>query len=73
MQLASPLHEQTPVGDLEGQRVLEGVLGVGEQARLVEELGSLELRQPRVEEGPRGARPPPCAGARTARPCRSPR
>ena len=34
--------EEAPVGHLVGQRVLEGVLDVGEQARLVEELGRLE-------------------------------
>ncbi len=37
-----PLHKQTTVGDLVGQGVLERVLGVGEEASLVQELGRLE-------------------------------
>jgi hypothetical protein len=40
-----PLLEETAVGHLVGEGVLESVLPLGEQARLVEELGPLELRQ----------------------------
>ena len=43
VQRAPPLLEQAAVGHLVGQRVLEGVLEVGEQARLVEELGGLQV------------------------------
>ena len=39
--------EETAVGDLVGERVLEGVLEVREQARLVEELGPLEVASSR--------------------------
>jgi len=39
------LLEEALVGHLVGQRVGEGVLGVGEQARLPKELGRLERRQ----------------------------
>ena len=39
---APPILKEAPVGHLVGQGVLEGVLDVGEQARLVEELGGLE-------------------------------
>ena len=44
-----PLLEETAVGHLVGEGVLEGVLPLGEQARLVEELGPLELRQTAVQ------------------------
>ena len=37
--------EQAPVGDLVGERVLERVLEIREEARLVEELGRLEMRR----------------------------
>ena len=47
--VASPLLEETAVGHLVGQGVLEGVFPLGEQARLVEELGPLELRQAAVQ------------------------
>ena len=40
---APALLEQAAVGHLVGERVLEGVLEVGEEARLVEELGGLEV------------------------------
>ena len=53
VQGAPPLLEQALVGHLVGERVLERVLEVGEEARLVEELGGLEVREPA-----RGARPP---------------
>ena len=43
MERAPPLLEQAAVGDLVGERVLEGVFEVGEQARLVEELRRLKL------------------------------
>ena len=49
MQHPPPLLEQTAVGHLVGQGVLEGVLALGEEARLVEELGRLEVRQAAVQ------------------------
>ena len=45
VQRPPPLLEQAAVGDLVGERVLERVLQVGEQARLVQELGRLQARQ----------------------------
>ena len=39
----TPLLEEAPVGDLVRERVLEGVFEVREEARLVEELGGLEV------------------------------
>ena len=41
--------EQTRVDDLEGQRVLECVLKIGEQRGLVEELGGLEVGEPTTQ------------------------
>ena len=46
---APPLLEQAAVGDLVGEGVLERVLEVGEEARLVEELGGLEVGEPAAE------------------------
>ena len=46
-----PLLEQAPVGHLMGERVLEGVFELGEQARLVEELGRLQVREAAMERG----------------------
>ena len=40
-----PLLEETAIGHLVRQGVLEGVLALGEEPRLVEELGRLEVRQ----------------------------
>jgi hypothetical protein len=40
---APPILEKASIGYLVGQRVLEGVLDVGEEARLVEELGGLQM------------------------------
>ena len=42
---APPVLEQAAVGDLVGQRVLEGVLEVGKELGLVDELGGLKPRQ----------------------------
>jgi hypothetical protein len=42
---AAPLAEEPAVRHLLGERVLEGVLGVGVEARLVEELPRLEMGQ----------------------------
>jgi len=49
VQHPSPLVEEAAIGDLVGQGVLEGILALGEQARLVEELCSLELCQAAVQ------------------------
>ncbi len=45
MQHPPPLLQQTAVGHLVGQGMLEGVDLVGEEARLIEELRRLEVRQ----------------------------
>ena len=45
MQCPPPLLEQTPVCHLMRQGVLEGVGVLREQARFVEELGRLEVRE----------------------------
>src|SRR4029450_4130347 len=42
VELQAPLAQQPAVGHLERQRVREGVLGLGEQPALVEELARLE-------------------------------
>jgi hypothetical protein len=43
MEGAPPLLEQRLVGDLLGERMLEGILVLGEEARLVEELRGLQM------------------------------
>ena len=43
---APPVLEQAAVGDLVGQRVLEGVLEVRDEPGLVQELGGLQGREP---------------------------
>ena len=43
---AAPLLQQPAVGDLVGERVLEGVLEVREEPGLVEELGGLQVVEP---------------------------
>ena len=45
MQHPPPLVQETSVGHLVGEGMLEGILPLGEQARLVEELGRLEVRE----------------------------
>src|SRR5262245_18526800 len=49
VQRPSTLLQQSPVGHLVGQRVLERVLEIGEQRDLVQELCRLQLRQQRTE------------------------
>ena len=49
VQRPPPLLKQTTVGYFVGEGVLEGVLSLGEQACLVEELCPLELRQAAVQ------------------------
>ena len=49
MQPAPPLLQETVIGHLVCQGVLEGIDGHGHQAGLVEELGGLEVRQTLVE------------------------
>ena len=49
MQPASALLEDTPIGHLMGEGMLEGVLTLGEQACLVEELSSLDVGEAAVE------------------------
>ena len=63
------LVEQAAVGHLVGERVLERVLEVGEEARLVEELGGLEMGEPSAQLLLALARRSP-PGGRRARPCR---
>ena len=43
----APFLEQRAVGDFMGERVLEGVFGIGKEPRLVEKLGRLQMREPR--------------------------
>ena len=45
VEITPSLADQASVGDFVGQRVLEGVLELREEARLVEELGGLEPRE----------------------------
>ena len=45
MQRLAPLLQQAAVGHFVGQGMLEGVLALGKQAYLVEELGGLEVRE----------------------------
>ncbi len=45
MERPPPLLEEAPIGDLVGEGVLEGVFVLGKEARLVEELGRLEMRE----------------------------
>jgi hypothetical protein len=45
MQRSPPLMQETIVGHFVGQGVLEGILVVGKETRLVQELGLLEVRQ----------------------------
>ena len=40
-----PLLHEAPIDDLMSQGVLEGVFRLGKEARLVEELGGLEVRE----------------------------
>ena len=47
MQHPPPLLEQAAVGHLVGEGVLEGILALREEARLVEELGRLQMRKAR--------------------------
>jgi hypothetical protein len=42
----APFLEQGAVGDLMSERVLEGVLGIRKQTRLVQELRRLQMREP---------------------------
>ena len=63
MQRPPPLLEETAVGHLMGQGVLEGVLAFGEEARLVEKLGRLEVRQAAVQRRLQAARQWPAAAA----------
>ena len=44
-----PLLEQTVVGHLVGQGMLEGEFALGEQPRLIEELGRLQVGEAAVE------------------------
>ena len=44
-----PLLQEAAVGHLVGQGMLEGVLALGKEARLVQELGRLQVRQATVE------------------------
>ena len=49
VEVTAPVGEEAPVGHLMRERVLEGVLEVGEEARLVDELGRLKVSQPATE------------------------
>ena len=45
MESAPPILEQTPVGHIVGEGMLEGVLKIGKEPRLIKELGGLKLGQ----------------------------
>src|SRR5262252_446443 len=49
MQYPAPLLEQTAVGDLMREGVLEGVLALGKEPRLVEKLSRLKVCQPAMQ------------------------
>ena len=49
MEHPPPLVQQAAVGDLLRQGVLEGVGQLGEQTRLVQELGVLKMREAHME------------------------
>src|SRR5262245_5241474 len=51
MKGSPPLLYEPSIGDLMGQGVLEGVFRLGKEARLVEELGGLEVREATVQGG----------------------
>jgi hypothetical protein len=42
----APFLEERAVGDFVGQRMLEGVFGIGKEARLVQKLCRLQMREP---------------------------
>src|SRR5262245_30527223 len=50
VQFAPPVLQQTAIGHFMGQRVLEGVLEIREELRLVEELSFLQVREPGAED-----------------------
>jgi len=45
MQHPPPLLQETTIGHFVGEGMFEGILSLGEQARLIEKLRRLELRQ----------------------------
>ena len=49
VQRPPPLLQQAAVGHLVGEGVLEGVFELGEEARLVEELGGLQVGEAQAE------------------------
>ena len=49
MEHPSPLLQQSAIGHLLGEGVLEGVLYIGEEARLVEKLGRLQMSKAQAE------------------------
>ena len=70
MQRPPPLLQEAAVGHLVGEGVLEGVLVLGKEPRLVQELGRLQgASRLTVQRRPRAARQWPAAAAR-APPCR---
>ena len=69
MQRPPPLQEETAIGHLVGEGMLEGVGRLGEQTCLVEELRRLEVGQAAVQGRPRAARQWPGGAARAPR-CR---
>ena len=70
MQHPPPLVEQAAIGHLVGEGVLEGVDVLGKEARLVEELRRLEVRQATMQAAS-GSSAIACTRAR-APPCQSP-
>ena len=52
VQAAPPLLQEAFVGHLMGQGVLEGVFDLGEEARLIQELGGLQMREAQADLSP---------------------
>jgi len=50
MERAPPLQQEAVVGHLVGEGVLEGVLALRGEARLIEELSRLQVRQPVLDD-----------------------
>ena len=67
VQQTAALLEETAVGHLVRQGMLEGVFRLGKEPRLVQELGRLEVRQPAIQRRLRAAQQWPGAGPRVPR------
>jgi hypothetical protein len=79
VQVPAPLLKLAAVGDLVGQRMLEGIREIRKEARLVEELGALEMKDrpsspaPNVVDDPAGRHDPELDPSATPRAPHDPR